>query len=49
MNFPKPVTKRLTTPSGITVEYDLWGELEKERNLAFAWGRPDKALMESDC
>ena len=38
MNFPKPVTKRLKTPSGITVEYDLWGELEKNAILLLHGG-----------
>ena len=38
MNVPKPVTKRLSTPSGITVEYDLWGELEKNAILLLHGG-----------
>ena len=38
MNSSKPVTKRLTTPSGITVEYDQWGELEKNAVLLLHGG-----------
>ncbi len=38
MNVPKLVTKRLTTPSGITVEYDLWGELDKNAILLLHGG-----------
>ena len=33
-----PVTERLTTPSGIAVEFDLWGDLEKNAILLLHGG-----------
>ena len=34
----KPVTERLTTPSGITVEYDLWGKIKRDAILLLHGG-----------
>ena len=34
----KPVTERLTTPSGITVEYDLWGKVKRDAILLLHGG-----------
>jgi len=38
MNSSEPVTEHLTTPSGITVEFDLWGELERNAILLLHGG-----------
>lgn len=34
----KPVTERLTTPSGITVEFDLWGKIKRDAILLLHGG-----------
>ncbi|MEC7531796.1 MAG: alpha/beta hydrolase, partial [Actinomycetota bacterium] len=34
----KPVTERLTTPSGITVEFDLWGKIKGDAILLLHGG-----------
>ena len=38
MTSSKPVTERLTTPSGITVEYDLWGKIKRDAILLLHGG-----------
>jgi len=38
MTSSRPVTKRLTTPSGITVEYDLWGKIKRDAILLLHGG-----------
>ena len=38
MTSCRPVTKRLTTPSGITVEYDLWGKIKRDAILLLHGG-----------
>lgn len=38
MTSSRPVTKRLTTPSGITVEYDLWGKVKRDAILLLHGG-----------
>ena len=34
----KPVTERLTTPSGITLEFDLWGKIKRDAILLLHGG-----------
>ena len=38
MTSSKPVTERLTTPSGITVEFDLWGKIQRDAILLLHGG-----------
>jgi len=38
MTSSRPVTKCLTTPSGITVEYDLWGKIKRDAILLLHGG-----------
>ena len=38
MTSSRPVTERLTTPSGITVEYDLWGKIKRDAILLLHGG-----------
>ena len=38
MNSSSPITERLVTPSGVTVEYDLWGEIKKDPILLLHGG-----------
>ena len=38
MNSSSPITERLVTPSGVTVEYDLWGEIKKDAVLLLHGG-----------
>ena len=38
MNPSSPITERLVTPSGVTVEYDLWGEIKKDEILLLHGG-----------
>ena len=38
MTSSKPVTERLTTPSGITLEFDLWGKIKRDAILLLHGG-----------
>ena len=38
MNSSSHITERLVTPSGVTVEYDLWGEIKKDAILLLHGG-----------
>jgi len=33
MSLSNPITERLTTPSGVTIEFDLWGEVKEDAIL----------------
>jgi len=38
MNLSKSITERLTTPSGVSIEFDLWGEVKKDAILLLHGG-----------
>ena len=38
MTSSRPVTERLTTPSGITLEFDLWGKIKRDAILLLHGG-----------